>query len=246
MVDPQRFRPSPRVATRKTVIEKITILSPRVKNLRFKFSEPEPFHFLAGQYVQVIDPAGPKPIRRSYSIASPPLRSDSFDLCVTHVEGGPVSSFIHQLKEGDSVDTMGPLGKFILPETLPRDTVFIATGTGIAPFRSMLLDQLERKTSHSLYLLFGNRFEEDILYCDEWESLKRLHPNFFNLWTLSRPAVSWSGEKGYVQEKIQSFIPDPALKDFYLCGLNAMIVQVQEKLASLGVPKEQVHYERYD
>lgn len=194
----------------------------------------------------MIDPETQKPLRRAYSISSPPSHGDVFDLCVTHVEGGTVSTFIHKLKIGDTVDVLGPLGRFTLPDPLPRDVVFIATGSGIAPFRSMIFDQLVRLTPRSLYLIFGNRYADDILYKEEWPALTQAHPNFKLLHTLSRPGPEWNGEKGYVQEKIEKFIPDRAQKDFYICGLNAMITQVQARLIGLGVPVEQVHYERYD
>jgi ferredoxin-NADP reductase len=139
---------------------------------------------------------------------------------------------------------MGPLGKFSVPET-PNDLVFIATGSGIAPFRSMMGDLFAKNTSKNIYLIFGNRYDDDILYKDEWENLQKNKKNFKAYLTLSRPE-KWTGPKGYVQEGIEKFIPDPKKKDFLICGLTKMINDVQDKLLSLGVPKEQIHYERYD
>jgi ferredoxin-NADP reductase len=162
---------------------------------------------------------------------------------VTLVEGGVSSTFLHKMKVGDRIQAMAPLGAFTMKDE-SRDCVFIATGSGIAPFRSMINDRLEKKTSQKLYLVFGNRYEEDIIYRQEWESLAKKHANFKCIFTLSRG--QWDGPRGYVQEKIQEFVPDLKEKDFYICGLVNMINAVQEKLISLGVPKERIHFERYD
>lgn len=228
----------------ETVVEESRILTPRNKNIRFRVPADKPFHFKAGQFVQIFVPTPEKVRRTSYSIASAPQRHDSFELCVTLVDGGVSSSFLHNLKVGDKVHALGPLGKFGLPPT-DRDLVFIATGSGIAPFRSMMGDLFANNSPKNIYLIFGNRYDNDILYKDEWESLTKAHKNFKTYLTLSRPE-KWTGPKGYVQEGIEKFVPDPKSKDFLICGLTNMINGVQDKLLSLGVPKEQIHYERYD
>jgi ferredoxin-NADP reductase len=138
---------------------------------------------------------------------------------------------------------MGPLGKFTLPEPLQRDPVFIATGSGIAPFRSMIGDLFANNTTRNVYLIFGNRYDNDIIYQNEWEKLAKDKPNFKHYLTLSRPD-KWTGPKGYVQDGIEKFVPKPAEKDFFICGLNNMITDVQNKLLSLGVPKEQLRSSR--
>jgi ferredoxin-NADP reductase len=229
----------------EVTVEESKVLTPRNKDIRFRVPADKPFHFKSGQFVQIFVPLPDKIKRTSYSVASPPQNHNVFDLCVTHVEGGVSSTFLHNLKPGDKVQAMGPLGKFTLPEPLLRDPVFIATGSGIAPFRSMINDLFANNTPHTVYLIFGNRYDDDIIYKDEWEKLAKEKPNFKPYLTLSRPE-KWTGPKGYVQEGIEKFVPKPAEKDFFICGLNKMIMDVQDKLLSLGVPKEQIHYERYD
>jgi ferredoxin-NADP reductase len=184
-----------------------------------------------------------KPRRTSYSIASAPQDAQTFELCVTHVDGGASSTCLHSLKVGDPIQAMGPLGTFAMKDET-ADTVFIATGSGIAPFRSMINDRLGKNTSQKLYLLFGNRYESDIIYRQEWEALARVHPQFQVLFTLSR--ATWDGPRGYVQDKILELVKEVSGKDYYICGLVNMINAVQEKLLSLGVPKERIHFERYD
>lgn len=230
----------------ETSVEVAQLVTPRNIHLRFRLPAGKTMRFKEGQFVQVFVPQPDKPRRTSYSIASPSDYSDFFELCVTKVEGGKSSTFLHSLKVGDHVTVMGPMGKFTLPEPIPRDLVFVATGSGIAPFRSMINHILPRGIAKTIYLIFGNRYDNDIIYRQEWEDLGSKYANFKPLFTLSRPTDAWKGEKGYVQEKIEKFIPDLIKKDYYICGLSNMINAVQEKLLSLGVAKEQIHYEKYD
>jgi ferredoxin-NADP reductase len=181
--------------------------------------------------------------RTSYSIASSPRESSFFELCVTRVDGGESSEYLHKLGVGDRTQALGPLGSFLFVED-GRDSVFVATGSGIAPFRAMIPERLELGGREAFYLLFGNRTEDDILYRAEWEALAREHPNFKVLHTLSRGA--WGGPRGYVQDHVQSFVPDPASKNFYLCGLKAMTSSVEAKLLALGVPGDRIRFERFD
>jgi len=228
-------------------VEKTTLISPRIRHIVFKFKDGKNMPFTAGQFVQMVIPQPDKPRRTSYSIASPPLHPDFFELCVTLVDGGKSSTYLHNLREGDEIQAIGPFGKFVLPQPLLRDITFIATGSGIAPFRSMINDLLHKGAPRNLSLLFGNRFPEDIIYDDEWKALAQKHGDKLRvLHTLSRPPASWPGEKGYVQDKIEGFVKDAAARDFYICGLVKMIEGVVEKLKSLGVTEDHIHFERYD
>lgn len=232
--------------TYEATVEKVEELTPRVHGIRFKLPAGKEIHFRAGQYVQVFIPTPEKVRRTSYSIASSPQEKGHVDLCVTLVKDGVSSPFLHHLVEGNKLQIMGPLGKFTLVEDPARDLVFVATGSGIAPHRSMILDLIARKTPRSIYLVYGNRFIDDIIYREEWEQLVANKPNFKAVFTLSRPDESWKGKKDYVQDVVGDFVPDLPNKDIYICGLVKMINAVSEKLQSLGVPKEQIHYERYD
>lgn len=117
MTDPSKERS---FASHLTTVEVADVVTPRNIHLRFKLAPGESIHFKAGQFVQVFIPqANDKPRRTSYSVASPPQHSDYIELCVTHVEGGRSSTYLHSLKVGDQVTLMGPLGKFTLPNRWP-------------------------------------------------------------------------------------------------------------------------------
>ena len=121
------------------------------------------FGFVAGQWLsfKTNKPDGEE-ITRAYSIASAPGDNNRFALCLNRVQDGFMSNFLCDMKEGEEISCQGPFGDFILRPPL-RDTIFIATGTGIAPFRSMLhwlLADPDRHQDKQLWLLFGNRTKD--------------------------------------------------------------------------------------
>jgi NAD(P)H-flavin reductase len=130
-----------------------------------------------------------------------------------------------------------------------RDTVFIATGTGIAPFRSMLhwlLTEPGRHQDHQFWLLFGARREHDIYYREEFEHLAAEHPNFHFLPTLSRGEAGWKGLRGYVQEHLSEIVGTRTDMHAYICGLDKMVKANRGLLKGLGWDRKSIRYEKYD
>src|SRR5437667_4598012 len=146
-------------------------LSTLTKHLEFEVPDKSRFGFVAGQWLSLkTDKPDGEEITRAYSIASPPGDDNRFALCLNRVQDGFMSNFLCDMKEGEEIRCQGPFGDFILRPPL-RDTIFIATGTGIAPFRSMLhwllTDQL-RHQGKQFWLVLGSRHERDIYYPDEF------------------------------------------------------------------------------
>lgn len=226
-------------------------LAPSVRELVFARADGEPFDFAAGQWVNLLLPLGAEPLRRAYSIASAPLGTPRFELAVTRVEGGAGSEFLHALEPGAVLRAIGPHGLFTRPNEDPP-SLFVATGTGVAPLRSMLHAALHAGSRAPLWLLLGVRGEEDILYKDELEALAREHANVRFLATLSRAGEGWAGRRGHVQVHV------PALYEAlsaasqtpphaFVCGLDRMVGSVKELLrGDLRVDRKRVHVERYD
>ena len=159
-----------------------------------------------------------------------------------------MSNFLCDMKDGDEISCQGPFGDFILRPPM-RDTIFIATGTGIAPFRSMLhwlLADASRHEGRQLQLLFGSRTEQDIYYHEEFLQLAREHENLHYLPTLSRGASDWKGLRGYVQEHVPGIVSGQADMHAYICGLDKMIKANRELLKSLGWDRKSIRYEKYD
>src|SRR3989338_616274 len=226
----------------ESTISKIEELTPTVKNLHL--SVPNDFNFTAGQFVSLVLPAKEKEIRRSYSIASPP-GLNHIELCVKKVDGGPGSTFLHNQKRGKKINVLGPAGKFVIGEKKDKDIVFISTGAGVAPFRSMINELLNSGHKNKIYLLTGFRYENEILYEKEFKQLAEKHKNFIYKTTITRPGEGYSGNVGRVQELIISSVEETD-KRFFLCGLNAMIQDVKDFLFSIGVAEENIYFERWD
>jgi len=223
-------------------------LSPEVHHFEFEIPGVEQFSFTPGQFVSVIEPVNGKEIVRPYSIASP-RGGNRFSLCLNRVPEGPLSTYLFHLKPGDEVDIYEPVGGFTLrhPE---RRSVFIATGTGIAPFRSMLLDHVP-KTQPRVTLLFGVRYERGLLYHEEFEDLARRYPAFRFMPTITRPSETWTGLTGRAQSHIDEALAvaspeELRTMDIYVCGLKEMVDDVRKELRERGFDRKHIIYEKYD
>ena len=171
----------------RATVERIDILAYNVRGFRLKCLEPPAMEFKAGQFVILNVPQGGKVIKRAYSIASAPHEPHAVELCIQHVEGGAASAYCWKLKAGDPVSISGPHGAFLLKEPLDYEPVFMATGTGVAPFRSMIKHLYHRQFARDFWLLFGTRYEHGLLYESEFRSLATVRHGFHYLPTVSRP-----------------------------------------------------------
>jgi NAD(P)H-flavin reductase len=225
-------------------VKSLKMLTPTVFELLF---DPSPeFEFEAGQFVSVIVPgAGPggRDLRRAYSIASGP-QVRPVELCVKLVEGGPGTNYLHSLREGTSFRGMAPYGDFVYEPKEGRHALFIATGTGIAPFRSFVHSKEYREAPPlSTTCLLGVRHEEELLYMDEMSRVAGLK------WVpvVSQPKGAWRGFKGRVTDYLREHAGeiDWGRTEFYLCGNGAMISEIKTILAEKGVAKESLHQEKY-
>ncbi|HNP61412.1 MAG TPA: hypothetical protein PKM72_11255 [Nitrospirales bacterium] len=127
------------------------------------------------------------------------------------------------LHEGDPVTFQGPNGSFYLEEKPGRDLVFVATGTGIAPFRSMISTFLKQPEAGILTLFWGLRSERDLYYQHELATLAERYSNFRFMTTLSRPQNVWKGSTGRVTTLVENHIASVSNVTFYLCGNGGMI-----------------------
>jgi Na+-transporting NADH:ubiquinone oxidoreductase subunit F len=178
-------------------------------------------------------------------IATPPLGASD------RVPPGVVSSYLFSLRPGDRVTISGPYGEFFATDT-EREMVFIGGGTGMAPLRSHIFDQLERlHTKRRISFWFGVRTMRDLFYREEFEALAAEHDNFTYTVALSEPDRDddWSGPVGFIhQVAYDNYLKDhPAPEDceYYLCGPPLMITAVTDMLRDLGVPEENVMYDDF-
>lgn len=223
-------------------------LGPGVRELTFARTDEKPLTFAAGQWLNLDLTPTPGELRRAYSIASAPNGTGTFELAVTRVEGGPGSTKLHALAPGDTVTCTGPQGIFYRKELGP--SLFVATGTGFTPLRSMIHDALAKGDTSPMRLVFGVRRPEDRIYMDELAELSRKHPNFIAEYTLSRAPEGYVGRTGYVQTHVRELYEALAAHgkpNVYICGLQKMVSAVRDLLRKdMGLDRKQVHSERYD
>lgn len=227
-----------------TKLEKVFQLTDTVRTFRFRFPEGKWVKFRAGQFCLVHLPGEGKILKKPYSICSAPSETEYIDLCIKLVEGGHATNWFWNLKEGAEITLTIPYGGFLIKEPVDYDPVFVATGTGLAPLRSMIKTLLMEGCRRKILLIFGVRFEDEVLYEKEFRQLEEEHKNFRFIPTISRPK-NWKGEVGYVQDKLKKYVTDPKGKEIYVCGLIPMIEAVQKAATEIGFDKKNVHFEKY-
>lgn len=238
-----------------STVVRIEDASPSVRRFWLQVPEETPA-YKAGQFVTMDLPIGEKRLERwrSYSIANPPNGDDALELCIVQLAGGTASKYLfEQVDIGTPIRFKGPDGAFTLPDGIDFDLVLICTGTGVAPFRAMLLDIERRQLPHQrIHLIFGCRREEDILYRADFERLLDTLPGFQYSVALSRQAADpaqfpFAVSTGYVHPVYQQQYAqaDPSTR-FYLCGWKHMIDEAVVNLTGpMGIDPTRVRYELY-
>ncbi len=232
-------------------IIKITNQSPTTKQFWIQVPEVENIDFRAGQFVIMDLPIHEKRLKRwrSYSIANAPDGTNVLEFSIVKLEGGLGTTYLFEEAEvGTEIKFKKPAGVFTLPaDVSDKHLVFICTGTGVAPFRSMIFDLLNKeKAFKSLHLIFGTRTEEGVLYKEEFEKLATERADFSYDVALSR-AKSDTFYEGYIhqiyQEKYKEKREDVK---FYLCGWSQMVDEAVANLTEeIGFDKSQVVFELY-
>lgn len=218
-------------------------IAPETRHFEFELPEVDDFDFVPGQFISLVHLVEDKSITRAYSLSGLPYRS-RFSICLNRQPGGRLSPHLFAMQPGDEIEAKGPYGAFVFRE--PRDTVMVATGTGVVPFRGMLAKRLPEDPDHRYTLIFGVRFEASLLYREEFESLAGKHPNFQFHPTLTRPAETWGQRTGRVHSHLLDFIGERRDVDVYICGLKEMVDEVRAKLKELGFERRQIIFEKYD
>ncbi len=226
-----------RIETYTAQVETVEDLAHDVRQLDLRLIEPKTIAFKPGQFVsfEMPHPRTGHLVTRAYSIASQPSRSGVITLLFNLVPGGPGSGLLFHLNAREKTHFKGPAGNFYLREDAGRELLFIASGTGIAPIRSMLLANAERPDPRPATLFWGLRSQRDLYYQEELADLTRRTPTFKAITTLSRPEPGWSGESGRVLRLIEERIASVKNLAVYLCGNSAMITDATALLQKKGL-----------
>ncbi|MBD0350703.1 MAG: FAD-dependent oxidoreductase [Flavisolibacter sp.] len=239
---------------RKGIVTRILDETYNTRRFWIQIPDVASFDFIPGQFVTLDLPIHEKPNKRwrSYSIASWPDGSNTFELLIVLLEDGAGTNYLfNDVKEGTELTLRGPQGVFTLPQIIEKDLYFICTGTGIAPFRSMIHHiQNHQIPTQDIYLIFGTRSQRDLLYYGELKQLEKEIGAFHFIPTLSRE--KWDGCCGYVHAVYENLVQEkkngnetlpPAM--FYLCGWKAMIDEARQRIVQLGYDKKAIHLELY-
>lgn len=215
----------------------------------FTLTKPSGFSFEPGQYVLFDVPLleNPSDIQtRAFSIASTPDETELLFLAKL-IPGGRMSRFVEQsLAVGTEVVIKGPFGRFVLDRSTDKDYLFVATSSGLAPFRSQILSALGAGDRRDMHLIFGVRSEEDLFWTDFFEKLAHAHPNLHFHPALSAGSPHWKGHRGRVQAVIPQIVTEFPLVSLYACGNPAMTKDVKAlALEKWGMSKQDVHVEGY-
>ena len=227
--------------------------SPTVRRFFLEVEDVDEFDFKPGQFITIDLPISEKRLGRwrSYSIANEPGDNNILELCIVKLEGGSGTDYLfNEIGEGDKLKFKGPDGMFVFPKDLEREIVFLCTGTGVAPFRSMLKHIYKHHLPHqNMHLIYGTRYNTGILYEEEFLEMARMDKKFIYDVTLSREdkIKSPHHSKGYIHpiymEKYKDVDPN---RLFLICGWSDMIDEaVANLIINLGYDKTQVKYELY-
>jgi len=217
-------------------------LTPTVILFTCTLTEPQKMQYTAGQYgAFIID----EKTRRQYSFCSAPGDPMTFEMVIDTAPMGAGSRYFLSRNTGDVLTCMAPLGTFVFDTASHRKKILVATGTGVAPLRSMTLDYLEHEGTDDLTLYWGMRHEEDLYWVGDFQELSLRYPNFRFVVTLSQPSDAWEGKKGRVTSHIVQDEHNLPGSDYYLCGNRNMIADIKKQLADNRVPENQIHTEMY-
>jgi len=213
----------------------------------------EQFAFVQGQHVSLRCEAAGDDLRRSYSICSA-AGSGRLRIAVKCLPNGVFSAYARdRLGPGDVVEVVTPTGRFNTPldPTRSRSYVMIAAGSGITPVLSILATVLDAEPRSTVTLLYGNRTVADIMFLEDLEDLKNLHPARFTMFhVLSREEQEVELFHGRLdRERLQRFldvlVPVDSVDEWFLCGPRGMIDAARELLAERGVDASHVHFELF-
>ena len=234
----------------ESVCTEIEELTYDMRRLRFELKEPPSIKFVAGQYVQLLSPkykGSNEEVYRAYSIASDPTQTNLIDLIIRRVPNGICTTWCFDvLKEGDPVKLNGPYGDFRLSES-NAPMVFVAGGSGMAPFVSILSEMRNTGNKRPVKYFFGGNTVKDLCMADEMKAFEEAFQDFEFIPVVANPEEDsgWSGQVGLVTEAVQRTYPDLGKHEGYLCGSPGMIDAAAKVFTDLGMQKDKIFYDKF-
>ncbi len=212
----------------------------------------ETFQFSQGQSLTLRTEINGEETRRTYSICSSPLDNE-LRVAIKKVQGGIFSSFAnHDLRKGDTLEVMPPVGKFYTPLDPAHQKTYIAVaaGSGITPILALIKTTLATEPRSNFTLIYGNRNRSSIIFFEELEALKNRYMSQFRvIHVLSRERMDTPLNFGRINaakmEELEGLLAYPAVDEFYICGPEEMIFSVKDFLEARGVSRRKIHFELF-
>ena len=221
-------------------------LSHDVREITFEMVDPPRLEFQAGQTISVKGGSFyEQRLKRTYSIASPPAKGQSFAIAARLIGGYKGTEFMSRIQVGDTMSFMPPFGEFVADQAGAGPLIFVATGTGTSPCRAMILDLLEQGSRRAMTFYYGAATEADVIYEEEFRALEKAHPTVRYVPTLTNPGSCWVGRRGLLADIFRHKTTLPSDADWYLSGNGAMIDEVQDILKSRGVSLDRIRIEKF-
>jgi CDP-4-dehydro-6-deoxyglucose reductase len=221
-------------------IEGIETLTPDIIKLLLRLSPTANFKYNSGQYVNLIKGT----VKRSYSIANVFQENASLEFLIKKYETGLMSKYwFEEAKENDLLRMEGPLGTFFYRETKKQNIVFLATGTGIAPIKSIIENFIQNEDNFktkTIWIFYGGRNENEFYWVPPNSKL-----NFNVVPVLSRPSNNCDYEMGYIQNIVLKQNIDLRNSVVYACGLNKMIEDSFELLTKNGLDEKDFYSDAF-
>jgi len=234
----------------KGTVESLENLNHDIKRLRIALPEGEELDIIPGQYMQIETPKykkTPEPVYRAYSIATDPHDKTHIDLVIRLVPGGICTTYVFEhMEAGQDITLNGPYGDFRLTDT-DKDMIFIAGGSGMAPFLCMLAHIKNEGITRNVTYFFGARAKRDLICLDRMAEFEAAIPNVKFVPCLSEPMPddNWDGETGLVTEVMSRHCPDLSNMEAYLCGSPGMCDASVAALTANGLPVENVFFDKF-
>jgi Na+-transporting NADH:ubiquinone oxidoreductase subunit F len=221
-----------------------------MKRFRFDLIEPDTMDYVPGQYVQMLCPrykGNSEEVYRAYSIASDPNEKRVLELIIRRVPNGICTTWCFEyLKEGQTVKLNGPYGEFRLSDS-DAPMVFVAGGSGIAPFVSILHQMKHNHSQREAVFFFGGNTVRDLCLLEEMKQFEKALPHFTFVPVVARPEPDsgWNGQTGLVTEAVRRRYTDLSGHEGYLCGSPGMIEASIKVFTSLGMPEDKIYYDKF-
>ncbi|MGH8496182.1 MAG: CDP-6-deoxy-delta-3,4-glucoseen reductase [Gammaproteobacteria bacterium] len=227
-------------------VQEMRRLAHDVMALELKLPTVEPFHFLPGQYVDLLLADGR---RRSFSMANPPDERNLLEIHVRRVSGGEFTDRVFTtLQRKDLLRLEGPLGGFFWREAGGSEAVLIAGGTGFAPLKAMLRQAFDSGDERLMHLYWGARARRDLYELELIEAWAAQHPRLRFTPVLSEPAASdaWTGRTGLVHRAVLEDYPSLAACDVYMSGPPDMIEAGRREFPARGLDPARLFFDSFD